>query len=96
MQLRSANSATLSATNVANHASARTPTRTPIRTLNPTIIAFDRNWNELFRKPLSQIDCMAYGVREDYGNGYRGIKINQAASRTTHRIHAWATPNLPT
>jgi len=88
MQLRSANNATLSATSVANHASART--------LNPTIIAFDRNWNELFRKPLSQIDCMAYGVREDYGNGYRGIKINQAASRTTHRIHAWATPNLPT
>lgn len=80
MQLRSANNATLSATSVAN----------------PTIIAFDRNWNELFRKPLNQIDCMAYGVREDYGNGYRGIKINQAASRTTHRIHAWATPNLPT
>lgn len=80
MQLRSANNATVSATIVAN----------------PTIIAFDRKWNELFRAPLSQIDCMAYGVREDYGNGYRGIKINQAPSRTTHNIHAWATPNLPT
>lgn len=84
MQLRSSNSSCVSATSVANSS------------LNPIIIAFDRKWNELFRKPLSQIDCMAYGVREDYGNGYRGIKINQAASRTTHRIHAWATPNLPT
>ena len=84
MQLRSSNSSCVSATIVANS------------TLNPTIIAFDRKWNELFRAPLSQIDCMAYGVREDYGNGYRGIKINQAPSRTTHNIHAWATPNLPT
>lgn len=85
MQIRSANSATNQATNVANQA-------TQIR--NPIIIAFDRNWNELFRKPLTQIDCMAYGVREDYEAGYRGIKINQAQSRTTHKIHAWATPNI--
>ena len=63
---------------------------------NPIIIAFGRNWEELYRAPLSQIQGMAYGVREDYGNGYRGIKINQAPSRTTHKIHAWATPNLPT
>lgn len=88
MQLRSANNATLSATSVAN------------RTLNPIIIAFDRNWNELFRKPLNQIEGMAYGVREDYENGYRGIKHNWCTSRSTdpiiQRICAWSTPNLPT
>ena len=84
MQLRSANNATLSASKVAN------------RTHNPTIIAFDRNWNEIYRKNLNDISEMAYGVREDYETGYRGIKINQALSRSTHRIAYWATPNLPT
>lgn len=78
MQLRSANSST----------SASTQPR------NPIIIAFDRKWNELFRTNLSKIDCMAYGTREDYENGYRGIKINQAQSRTTHGIAWWSTPNL--
>ena len=80
MQIRSSNSSCVSATSVAN----------------PIIIAFDRNWNELFRKPLSQIDGMAYGVREDYESGYRGIKHNWCASNstdTTKRIHAWSTPN---
>lgn len=80
MQLRSANNACVSASKVAN----------------PIIIAFDRNWNELFRKPLQEIDCMAYGTRDDYESGYRGIKINQALSRSTHRIAYWSTPNLPT
>ena len=61
---------------------------------NPIIIAFDRNWKELFRAPLMTIDCMAWGTREDYENGYRGIKINQAQSRTTHRIAYWATPSV--
>lgn len=61
---------------------------------NPIIIAFDRQWRELFRKELSAIDCMAWGVREDYENGYRGIKLNMATSRTTHRIHAWSTPSI--
>ena len=78
MQLRSANSST----------------RAILQRLNPTVIAFDRNWNELFRAPLQAIDCMAWGVRDDYENGYRGIKINQAPSRTTHRIAYWSTPNL--
>ena len=80
MQVRSSN---------ASVSSAPTPR-------NPIIIAFDRNWRELFRKNLNEIDCMAYGVRDDYESGYRGIKINQAPSRTTHRVAYWSTPNLPT
>ena len=78
MQVRSANSA------VSSLGSVR----------NPIIIAFDRNWREIYRKPLNAIDCMAWGVREDYENGYRGIKLNLATSRTTHRIHAWSTPSI--
>ena len=69
----------------------------PTKVANPTIIAFDRNWNELFRKPLSEIDGMAYGVREDYENGYRGIRTNWCVSKSTdpivQRICAWSTPN---
>ena len=80
MQVRSSNSSV---------SSAPTPR-------NPIIIAFDRQWRELFRAPLQSIDCMAYGVRDDYESGYRGIKINMAQSRTTHRIAYWSTPNLPT
>jgi hypothetical protein len=80
MQLRSANSATNSATSVAN----------------PIIIAFDRKWNELYRAPLSQIQGMAYGVREDYESGFRGIKHNWCTTQTSEKVHAWATPNLPT
>ena len=80
--------------------SANNATHQPASVANPIIIAFDRNWNELFRKPLSQIEGMAYGVREDYENGYRGIKTNWCVSRstdpTTKRIHAWSTPNNPT
>ena len=66
----------------------------PTTPRNPIIIAFDRQWRELFRAPLMSIDCMAWGTREDYENGYRGIKINQAQSRTTHGIAWWATPSL--
>jgi hypothetical protein len=84
MQIRSANNSCHSATSVAN----------------PIIIAFDRNWNELFRKPLSLIEGMAYGVREDYEGGYRGIKTNWCVAKsndpTIQRICAWATPNNPT
>ena len=78
MQVRSSNSSV---------SSAPTPR-------NPIIIAFDRNWRELFRKNLNEIDCMAWGTRDDYENGYRGIKINMAQSRTTHRIAYWSTPNI--
>ena len=74
--------------------SANSSTHAPAAKRNPVIIAFDRKWNEMFRLPLQSIDCMAYGTREDYENGYRGIKINQAQSRTTHGIAWWSTPNL--
>lgn len=80
MQLRSANNATHQATSVAN----------------PIIAAFDRNWNELYRKPLNQIEGMAYGVREDYESGYRGIKTNWCISESSRYVHAWATLNHPT
>ena len=53
MQIRSANSAT----------------HQPTKKCDPIIIAFDRNWNELYRERLSMIDGMAYGVREDYEIG---------------------------
>ena len=82
MQIRSANSAT----------------HQPTKKCDPIIIAFDRNWNELYRKPLSQIEGMAYGTREDYENGYRGIKHNwcigtpasSASPASTPRVFAWS------
>lgn len=56
---------------------------------NPIIIALDRNWCELYRAPLNQIDGMAGGVRLDYESGYRGLRLNT----TSLKVHAWATPN---
>ena len=61
---------------------------------NPIIIAFGRNWEELYRAPLSQIQGMAYGVREDYESGYRGIKHNWCTAKTSERVHAWSTPSI--
>ena len=78
MQVRSANS----------HNSAVATKR------NPIIIAFDRKWRELFRAPLQSIDCMAYGVRDDYESGYRGIKHNWCTAKTSERVYAWSTPSL--
>ena len=80
MQIRSANSAT----------------HQPTKKCDPIIIAFDRNWNELYRERLSMIDGMAYGVREDYESGYRGIKTNWCttnSTRTPIKVCHWATPN---
>ena len=80
MQIRSANSAT----------------HQPTKKCDPIIIAFDRNWNELYREKLSLIDGMAYGVREDYESGYRGIKTNWCttnSTRTPIKVCHWATPN---
>ena len=56
---------------------------------NPTIIALDRNFNEMFRAPLNLIDGMAPAVRRDYEGGHRGLRLNTASLR----VHAWATPN---
>ena len=80
MQIRSANSAVSIAS----------------KKCDPIIIAFDRNWNELYRERLSMIDGMAYGVREDYESGYRGIKTNWCTTNNTRasaRVCHWATPN---
>ena len=56
---------------------------------NPIIIALDRNFDELYRAPLSQIDGMAGAVRRDYESGHRGLRLNT----TSLKVHAWATPN---
>jgi len=63
---------------------------------NPTIIAFDRNWRELYREQLRHIDGMAYGVREDYESGYRGIKLNWATGNPANgiKVYAWSTPSV--
>ena len=63
---------------------------------NPTIIAFDRNWRELYREELKLIDGMAYGVREDYESGYRGIKLNWATGNPANgiKVYAWSTPSV--
>lgn len=63
---------------------------------NPTIIAFDRNWRELYREELRLIDGMAYGVREDYESGYRGIKLNWCIGKSTNgiKVYAWSTPSV--
>ena len=80
MQIRSANSSTSSAT----------------QARNPVIIAFDRNWRELYREELRLIDGMAYGVREDYESGYRGIKLNWATGNPANgvKVYAWSTPSV--
>jgi hypothetical protein len=77
MQIRSANFAVSTAPNKCD----------------PIIIAFGLGWTELYRERLSMIDGMAYGVREDYESGYRGIKMNWCTSDTSKKVHAWATPN---
>jgi hypothetical protein len=56
---------------------------------NPIIIALDRNWNEIYRAPLNQLDGMAGAVRNDYEAGHRGIRMNT----TSIKVFAWATPN---
>ena len=73
MQVRSSNSAV--ATRTVKH--------------NPMIIACDRNWDEVYRAPLDQIKGMAYGPREDYESGYRGMKINWCTSQDSVKVHGW-------
>ena len=73
MQLRSANFATAQVASKCN----------------PTTIAFDRNWRELYRAPLNLIDGMTHAVRRDYEGGHRGMRLNTASIK----VHAWSTPN---
>jgi hypothetical protein len=56
---------------------------------NPMIIACDRYWEEIYRAPLDQIKGMAYGVREDYESGYRGMKSNWCTSPDSRNVHGW-------
>jgi len=67
---------------------------TPAAKRDPIIIAFGLGWVELYRAPLSKIEGMAYGTREDYESGYRGIKHNWCTSATSAKVHAWSTPSL--
>ena len=78
MQIRSANSSVVSS---------------PAKR-DPIIIAFGLGWVELYRAPLSRIEGMAYGTREDYESGYRGIKHNWCTAKTSERVHAWSTPSI--
>jgi hypothetical protein len=78
MQVRSANSSVVSS---------------PAKR-DPIIIAFGLGWKELYRAPLSKIEGMAYGTREDYESGYRGIKHNWCTAKTSEKVHAWSTPSL--
>ena len=74
--------------------SANSSAHSPASKHDPLIIAFGLGWKELYRAPLSKIEGMAYGVREDYESGYRGIKTNWCTSKTSEKVHAWSTPSV--
>jgi hypothetical protein len=59
---------------------------------DPLINAYGRNWEILFTKPLSQIEGMAWGVREDYENGNTSIRTNWCISKngSSDHVYAWA------
>jgi len=64
---------------------------------DPLIAAYDFRWNELFRKPLSQIEGMAYGVREDFldrkylrWSGGKPFAGNQCPDPASARVCFWA------
>jgi hypothetical protein len=59
---------------------------------DPLIAAYDFRWNKLFTKPLSQIEGMAYGVREDLltGKCMPGAIIgNQCPAISSTRVCFW-------
>jgi len=57
--------------------------------LNPTIQALDRKFNVLYTKQLSDIQGMAYGVREDFEQGDRRITFNQCYNNASKTIAWW-------
>lgn len=60
---------------------------------DPLIAAYDFRWNELFRKPLSKVEGMAYGVREDFLNGkvmLGGFVGNQCPDAASSNVCFWA------
>ena len=59
---------------------------------DPLIAAYDYRWNKLFTKPLSQIEGMAWGVREDLltGKCMPGAIIgNQCPAISSTRVCFW-------
>ena len=59
---------------------------------DPLIAAYDFRWNKLFVKPLSQVEGMAYGVREDLltGRYMPGAIIgNQCPAISSTRVCFW-------
>lgn len=59
---------------------------------DPLIAAYDWRWGLLFTKPLSQIEGMAYGVREDLltGKTMPGAIIgNQCPAISSTRVCFW-------
>ena len=59
---------------------------------DPTIAAYDYRWNKLFVKPLSQVEGMAYGVREDLLSGKYmpgAIIGNQCPAISSTRVCFW-------
>lgn len=59
---------------------------------DPTISACDFRFNEIFRKPLSQIEGMAYGVRADFLNGKflpGGFTGNQCPDPASSAVCFW-------
>ena len=42
----------------------------------PTIIQYDRNLKEIRRDEASKAPGVAYGVKEDAENGFRGLRAN--------------------
>jgi hypothetical protein len=62
-------------------------------TYDPLIAAYDFQWNILFTKPLSQIEGMAYGVREDFLNGkfmLGGWTGNQCPDPASSAVCFWS------
>jgi len=64
---------------------------------DPLITAYDFQWNILFTKPLSQIEGMAIGVREDFlkkahsrFRGGRPFAGNQCPDPVSARVCFWA------
>jgi len=60
---------------------------------DPLIAAYDWRWGLLFTKPLSQIEGMAYGVREDLltGKTMPGAIIgNQCPDPASARVCFWS------
>lgn len=64
-----------------------------VQSYNPTIAAYDHRWTEIYRKPLNEIEGMAYGVREDFQNGkimLGGFVGNQCAEPVSSRVCFWS------